>query len=326
MKNIVITDTHFGIKQNSITWLNSQLDFIYNQLIPYLKDCGGEKRLIHCGDVFDSRSTVSVLVATKVKEAFSKLASLVDEFIIIGGNHDYYSPNSNEYDSLHLILGDIKGITLVTKDILIKPDNDYKSRKGCVFIPWYEWGRSDIQDIVYKYGIRNIFAHTDIVGGEIPYKDVRIFSGHMHIPITRKKYGLYNLGSTYALNFADANSDRGFYVIDGNNVEFIPNKYSIKFWRLYNEDIFKEFNGDEKDYIELYINQYNLTKENYNRIINDFTKKYKNLWIIPQTSDDKSIESIKFDGYDIEKIIEENIPEDLMEKFNKIKEKCNECI
>ena len=36
MDNIsfILTDTHFGVKQNSMTWLNSQLDFFYNQLIP----------------------------------------------------------------------------------------------------------------------------------------------------------------------------------------------------------------------------------------------------------------------------------------------------
>ena len=37
MTTILFTDTHFGIKQNSITWFNSQKDFIVNQLIPYIK-------------------------------------------------------------------------------------------------------------------------------------------------------------------------------------------------------------------------------------------------------------------------------------------------
>ena len=31
MKYIVLSDTHFGVKNNSITWMNSQLGFIYKE-------------------------------------------------------------------------------------------------------------------------------------------------------------------------------------------------------------------------------------------------------------------------------------------------------
>ena len=67
MTDILITDTHFGIKQNSITWFNSQSNFIYEQLIPYIQTHKDIIRLIHLGDVFDSRSSISVLIAAKVK-------------------------------------------------------------------------------------------------------------------------------------------------------------------------------------------------------------------------------------------------------------------
>ena len=37
MKILILSDTHFGIKQNSLTWMNSQIEFIRNEFIPCLK-------------------------------------------------------------------------------------------------------------------------------------------------------------------------------------------------------------------------------------------------------------------------------------------------
>ena len=93
MTNIIITDTHFGVKNNSITWFNSQSDFIYKQLIPYIKSHQDTIRLIHMGDVFDSRSTISVYIAKKVRKMFKDLAEICEDVIVVAGNHDFYSPN-----------------------------------------------------------------------------------------------------------------------------------------------------------------------------------------------------------------------------------------
>ena len=107
MTTILFTDTHFGIKQNSITWFNSQKDFIVNQLIPYIKTIDDDVRLVHLGDVFDSRSTISTYIATNVVELFKELKSIVKEFIVIGGNHDYYSPTTDRIDTLNLLLNNL---------------------------------------------------------------------------------------------------------------------------------------------------------------------------------------------------------------------------
>ena len=116
MTNIIITDTHFGVKNNSITWFNSQSDFIYKQLIPYIKSHQDTIRLIHMGDVFDSRSTISVYIAKKVRKMFKDLAEICEDVIVVAGNHDFYSPVSDEYDSLSLVLHNIDKVKLVRKE------------------------------------------------------------------------------------------------------------------------------------------------------------------------------------------------------------------
>ena len=324
----IITDTHFGVKQNSTTWLNSQMDFFYKQLIPHIKQCKESElyhsiRLIHMGDVFDSRSTISTMVATRVIEAFKELCKYCKVYIV-AGNHDFYSPNSDEVDTLNLLLYNIAGVTLYTKDYAIVKISNTKTYE--LFIPWYQWGSKDIDSIIERYGkdIVNVFAHADIVTESIPFthlsKETRVFSGHLHIPNIKKN--LYNLGSCYALNFADANHERGYYVmVDNGKPEFYPNKCSIRFWRLYNEDIFdkkktnKISNGD---YVELYISQLNMSDPRYVERINEMTKQLKNIWVIPQTEETLGEDLEKFEGYDIEKITKKMIPDELKDKFEMV--------
>lgn len=308
MKTILITDTHFGVKQNSMTWLNSQADFLENQLIPYIKQFNKQEiRLVHLGDVFDSRSTISTYVAARIIKIFKELNESVNEFIIIGGNHDYYSPNSDEVDTINLLFGDL-GIKLVTKD-------SYVNGKD-IFVPWYQWEdhQEELQNDIKEYNIKNVFTHADIVTSKVNIKGCNIYSGHIHIPYIKNK--IRNLGSCYALNFADANAPRGFYVLEDEKLQFIENEKSIKFYRLYNEDIFKDINHlKSTDYIELYISQSNLSKHEYNDRITYLTKKHKYIWVIPQATILEAGDEIKFEGYDVAAITRDLIPENLKDKF-----------
>lgn len=319
MTNIIITDTHFGVKQNSITWFNSQSEFIYKQLIPYIESKKGYIRLIHMGDVFDSRSTISVYIANRVRQIFKDLANVCDEIVVIAGNHDFYSPNSDEFDSLGLVLNDIPNVRLVRRETYFDGES--------LFIPWYQWDNININayNEIKQDSVKYVFAHTDIVTSDPKInEDICIFSGHMHHPF--KSGNRYNLGSCYSLDFSDCNSSRGFHVLEDDKLKYIANEHSIRFWRIRNEDIFKTHPLKDWDYIELYINQSNMSKSNYVAKINEYTKKYKNVWVIPQADSNSHLDSVKFDGYDIEKVIEESIPDELKDKFNKIKDKHNECI
>ena len=119
---VLFTDTHFGVKNNSMTWLKSQLNFIYKQFIPELRELkkthpDDQIVLIHLGDVFDSRSTISTMVATEVRKAFGALREVVDEFNIIAGNHDYYSPTSDEVNSQYTEMEDNECIATFVKKL-----------------------------------------------------------------------------------------------------------------------------------------------------------------------------------------------------------------
>lgn len=321
METIVLfTDTHFGIKNNSMAWLNSQLDFIYKQLIPDLKKMKEEMdpirdqlTLIHLGDVFDSRSTISTYVATKVREAFVDLKSVVDQFNIVAGNHDFYSPNSDEVCSIDLLLSGLK-INLFTQD-------SYLTNNGDLFLPWYQYQDTEsVNQLIEQGKVDRIFTHADIVTEQTPYQGIPIYSGHLHTPNIDPELNRYNLGSCYSLTFADSNDHRGYYVLKGDKWKFIPNTQSIQFWRLYNEDIFDPYNAyiKDRDYIELYISESNMSDPKYIEKLNFFIQTYKNIWIIPQTNANANYELEKFEGYDIKEITKNMIPENLQNKFEEV--------
>lgn len=327
MKRILITDTHFGVRQNSITWLNSQLRFIYDELIPYIKTLKEQKEkvfLYHLGDVFDSRSSINPFVASKVRKAFIDISKWVDVINIIGGNHDYYSPESDSVDSINMILYKGSGFNpnLITKQ--------FDSYNEDLFIPWYKFQDPfEIQEKIKQLNIKNVFCHADITNLDPIYKsifkNVNVFSGHIHSP--QHKYNLHTLGSTYSLTFADNNSERGFYVLDdSNNLTFIPNHSSIKFWRVWNDNIlsYDVSTISKEDYVEIYVNQSELLNEVYIKKLEEFTSKIHNCMIIPQSN--RIDESVDEDivNYNLVDLCKNNIPQELQEKFNIVLEKSNE--
>lgn len=308
MIRILITDTHFGWKQNSITWLNSQMSFIDKQLIPLLKQYNKKDiRLIHLGDVFESRSAISPMIAKAVKDKFVELRSLVEDFYIVAGNHDFYSPNSDDIDSLNMVFRDLD-INLIVKESMMSGED--------AFIPWYAY-----KDTTWlPDNIKNVYTHADIFGEDRKnIGGVKIFSGHMHIPNIDERHNLYNLGSCYSLNFADSNQDRFIYVYDGKTVKKITNKQSIKFWRVRDKDIFSSMHK-KQDYYEIYVNQHNIQDPFYQTRIGELIKQYKNLVVIPTLSDmDADVEH--FDSYNIEEICKSCIPEHLKDKFKLVEDR-----
>ena len=56
--------------------------------------------------------------------------------------------------------------------------------------------------------------------------------------------------------------------------------------------------------------------QSYIDTINQYTKLFKHIWVIPQVGADTSNPDEKFETYDIETITKELIPEELKEKFN----------
>ena len=316
-KIFVFTDTHFGVRKNSMIWWNSQKRFLRDQLIPDLKKSPGSK-LFHLGDVFDSRAILNTYILAEVQNIFKELSELSSEFIIIAGNHDFYSPDSDEFCTLEQVFGGNPKIKLVTRDI-------YEDDSNNVFIPWFVGEREDMEELTRKYVGKTIWAHADLILNNHINPYTRIYSGHIHTPRFVGPY-LKNLGSCYPLNFGDSNQDRYYYIVDegsGDIIERVPNRVSIKFWR------FSDLRGIEgsveniEDYIELVLTpDYVTSHVDDIRTIRGLFKNTRisfaqDLNVIKNKLDNENNSNEYFDLGDI---IQNLIPENLQEKYEIIKE------
>lgn len=338
MRELVIGDLHFGIKNNSLTWLEQQLNFITNQIFPILENENID-RCIFLGDLTDIRYSINQQVGIELKKLFRTMLKNYPNitFIICAGNHDYYSPLEEfaSYNSYELIFGE--EFLMVHKNLIIVNQDPYITEDGALFLPWY-WTENDnhIDEILYNYDfndeVKEIFCHTDLSqwpGARIAaFKGTPIYSGHIHFCYEDTLANLFNLGSACAFTFNDVNMDKYVYILeDYEIVKKIKNVTTPSFKRLYNEEIFNVtddmFNNS---YVQLCISSNNINKAKYVEQIKELKNTYVDSNIRLHTIDedtDMTTLSVATFNTNIETYIEDNIPEYLDEKYQIIKDKIN---
>lgn len=91
----IISDTHFGVRNSSHEWLDIMKDYFKNFFLPLLRR---ESRpgdfVMHCGDVFDSRHSLNLLVMNDAISIFEEMAQIIPVVIILG-NHDIERKHDN---------------------------------------------------------------------------------------------------------------------------------------------------------------------------------------------------------------------------------------
>lgn len=339
MKELIIGDLHFGIKNNSLSWLELQIEFFNKQIIPTLEE-GNFDRCIFLGDITDIRYSINQQVGIEVKNIFRNLLNQFPNihFIIVAGNHDYYSPLEEFaiYNSYELMFGE--EFLQIHKNLTVVSNEPYITEDGALFLPWY-WTDNDshIDEILYNYNfneeVKEIFCHTDLSawpGARIAaFKGVPIYSGHIHYEYMDPTANLYNIGSACSFTFNDVNMDKYLYVLENYRiVDRIKNYVTPKFIRLYNDEIFEV--TDEKfnnSYVQLCISSNNIKKAKYVEQINNLKTTYINsnirLHIIDEDTNLTTLSVASFNS-NIESYIESNIPAYLNDKYTFIKNKINQ--
>lgn len=326
-KQIFISDTHFGVRNNSITWLESQKAFIYDQLIPYLKKIKDDRvTVIHLGDVFDSRSSISPMICMEADKIFQEISKYCDELIVIAGNHDFYSPieNDNNFTSLKML-----PCYWQDGNVCIFADTEYSHALNSngisnVFIPWFRFHNpTSLKEIIDKYDPVNIFTHTDVDHLDKEIQELvngrNIISGHIHIPLIEPNKKHWTLGSCFPLNYADADSARGFYETtdwDMSTIKFIENTKSIKFHRITNEQVLTYSEYSQQDYIELTIKDTLYEREDIQKAIKEFYNTCYHFTVTIE-QEDIEIESVDQD-LGIYNIVKKSCPEHLHPKLETI--------
>jgi len=335
MRQLLIGDCHFGTSSNSVIWLENQLKFFNTQFTDIL-DNKNINRIVFMGDLFDIRYSINQQIGLEAKKLFRKFSNKYPnkEFWFIAGNHDYYSPleEFHSYNIYDLVFG--PEFVEMNKNFRFIADYPYEDKNtGNLYLPWYYTENfQNFSDLMYSLdlkNIKNIFCHTDLAVWDYSrlslLKGINIFSGHIHNRFFKPEFNLYNLGSMFAFNFNDVNQKKYCYILEDDKlVEEIENTTTPSFKRYFNEEIFDLTENDfENAYVQLCIFNTNINKAKYIERIKDIKKNYADYNIKIQIIDSTLGETLEVTYFNsnIDKYIEDNIPEYLENKYVFIKDK-----
>lgn len=339
MRDLIIGDLHIGIKNNSITWLESHLEFFDKQIFETIKEKNIE-RVIFLGDLYDIRYSIQQQVGLELQKKVREMVDMFPniDFYMIAGNHDYYSPLEEfaEYNLYNILFP--KEFLQIHKNLIIVNSDPLLTDDGCLMLPWYWTENPDhIDELLYNYDfekeINAIFCHTDLTtwpGARIAsFKGTPIYSGHIHFIVEDQLCNLHNIGAAIPLTFNDVNQDRYLYILENYEIiDKVKNITTPQFKRAYNEQIF-ELTADyfDNSYIQLCISSKNINKAKYVEYLKELKTTYINSNIrLHIIDDDTNLETLSVNGFNtnLETYIEQNIPEHLDEKYNLIKRKLQE--
>ena len=275
MKVAIITDQHFGARNDSIAFLDFFQKFYDNTFFTVL-DNNDITTVLILGDTFDRRKYVNFYALDRAKKMFfDKLEERGITVHMLAGNHDTYFKNTNEVNSPDLLLAEYNNIEVIDEPKTINI-NGYE----VCMLPWicpenYQQSMDEIQNTTATL----CMGHLEIAGfsmyrgmeshegfsSETFNKFDLVFSGHYHHRSNDRN--IYYLGNPYELTWQDYNDPRGFHLFDFSTrqLDFIENPY-----RMY-ERI--EYSDKETDPIDL--DQLELKDKYVKLVVVDKTDFYK---------------------------------------------------
>jgi DNA repair exonuclease SbcCD nuclease subunit len=237
MKIALVTDTHFGARSDSLPFDNFFRKFYNEVFFPTL----ARERIttvIHLGDCFDRRKYINFNILKNCREYFfNELEERGMVVHMLAGNHDTYFKNTNEVNSLDLLLNEYNNI--VTYD---SPDTLQLDNFSILMMPWIcADNYAECMDAIKNSTAPVLMGHLELAGF-VMHKgmaseggmDPKIFdkfdlvcSGHFHHRSRNKN--IQYLGNPYEMTWNDYDDPRGFHILDTKTQEltFIENPYRM---------------------------------------------------------------------------------------------------
>jgi DNA repair exonuclease SbcCD nuclease subunit len=284
LKVAIITDQHFGARNDSVSFLDFYQKFYDNTFFPVLESNGINTVLI-LGDTFDRRKYVNFYALDRAKKMFfDKLASMNITVHMLAGNHDTYYKNTNDVNSPDLLLREYNNINVIdTPKTILVDDNPI-----CM-MPWicpdnYQESLDEVKETqaelcmghfeIAGFAMYRGMESHDGLDKKIFDKFDMVFSGHYH---HRSDDGhIYYLGNPYELTWQDYNDPRGFHLFDLNTreLEFVRNPYTM-FARVEYDDKDKEpVDLDSLDLEQKYVKLVVVNKTDYYKFDRFIQKLY----------------------------------------------------
>ena len=250
MKLCLICDTHWGIRNDNILFLDSAKKFLDNIFFPYI-DNNNIGTIIHLGDLLDRRKYCNILTANRMRQDFIEpIEKRNIEFHHILGNHDVFYKNTNTVNSVTEFLKNTKNFYIYETATELEFDG-----LKILFVPWIcDDNREETLSKIKNTYAHICFGHLELTGFEM-FKGVLsthgdspelfnrfdvVASGHFH----HKSIGgnINYLGNHMEFDWSDYGDDKGFHIFDTETrkLEFVKNPYTI-----FNKIVYDDTNGKE---------------------------------------------------------------------------------
>jgi predicted phosphodiesterase len=243
-KICLISDTHFGIRGDSLWFLDNNKKFFDNIFFPTLKE-RNIRTVIHLGDMVDRRKYISYNTSQRLRQDFIQpLFHMTDYIYHILGNHDVFHRNNLDLSfATELEIGSAINIIDEPGEILI---DDLR----ILFVPWIcQSNRQACLSAIQTSTAKICMGHFEIAGFEMNKGVIkhdgedsklfrnfsRIFSGHYHH--ASSVGNISYLGSHDQFDWGDYGDSRGFYIFDTETLEteFVENKY-VMYQKVFYDD------------------------------------------------------------------------------------------
>ena len=238
MKIAIITDMHLGVRGDTKIFLDHQERFFNEIFFPYL-DKHEIDTVLDLGDTFDRRKYINYVTLGRAKKFFfDQLQSRGIEYHAVVGNHSVYYTNTNEVNSMDLLLQEYENFNIYRDE----PVELTFGSTNVIMVPWITKTNSETSlEAIRNSNAHICMGHFDIVGFEMLKGAIcdhglskelftsyeQVYSGHFHHP---SEYGNINyLGAPYEMTWSDYQGKRGFRVLDTEtrNLNWVLNPFAI---------------------------------------------------------------------------------------------------
>ncbi len=262
MKIALLGDVHFGARNDSAAFHKHFAKFYNEVFFPYLEE-HNILHVIQLGDVFDRRKYINFQSLQLAREYF--FDRLNKDFVswLLVGNHDTYYKNTNEVNSLDLLLQGYHNIHRINRCRSVEFEG-----VNFLLVPWWcEENDAHIREALLNTTATHIVGHFEIDGFDL-YKGVSyqgeikpslfknfeaVYTGHFHHKSSRGN--IHYLGTPYELTWSDFDDPKGFHVFDTETRElsFVQNPFKLHHKLYYNDMTMDVMNINLSQYDETFV-------------------------------------------------------------------------
>ena len=244
MKVLLITDQHFGVRNDNQHYVDRYRKFYTETVLPFI-DKEGITEILNLGDTFDRRKGINFSSLEEAKDMwFRPLQDRGIKQTMLLGNHDIYFKNTLRVNSPELLLGEFDNI-----EIIYCPGERVIGGKLMMLVPWICdenrqacWEAINDTDAKYCMGHFELNGFDPIPGytmthGDDPevFKKFKLVcTGHFHCKSS--KANIRYLGNPCQLYWNDYGLERGFHILNNNgSLTFYKNPFDT-FHKIYYKD------------------------------------------------------------------------------------------